>query len=302
MSVTKTESLRVPGATLHYEVSGQGPVLLMICGGPTDAAIYSGIADALADDYTVVRFDPRGNSRSTLEGAPEEQRVEVYSDDAHRLLAALGQEPAHVFASSGGALVGLDLVARHPEQVRTLVAHEPPVMELLEDRARWRDHFQDVHDTYRAAGVGPAMQKFIAGAEAGDGGPQGAPEAGPGPQGAPEAGPGPQGAPGPDMGGMSPEMMEMMGRMAANAEFFVGHVMLPFSRYVPDGEALKGAPTRIVCAAGEASRDTAIHRASLALAQSAGAEVVDFPGDHQGFLTHSAPFAETLRKVLAESR
>ncbi|MCZ0983652.1 alpha/beta hydrolase [Streptomyces diastatochromogenes] len=286
MSATNVENLEVPGATLHYEVSGQGPVLLMICGGPTDAAIYGGLAEVLAEEYTVVRYDPRGNSRSALTGAPEEQQIAVHSDDAHRLLKALGDEPAYVFASSGGALVGLDLVAKHPGQVHTLVAHEPPAMELLEDSARWRAHFEDVHATYRAAGVGPAMGKFIAGVESEDGPQPGAQEP-------------PQGAPGPDMGAMPPELMEMFGRMAANAEYFVGNVMLPFSRFVPDAEALKAASTRIVCAAGEASQGTPIHQATLLLAESTGADVVDFPGDHQGFLSHGVPFAETLRKTLA---
>lgn len=94
-------------------------------------------------------------------------------------------------------------------------------------------------------------------------------------------------------------MMETMGRMAANAPFFVGHVMPPFSRYVPDAVALKAVSTRVVCGAGEASGGQPVHRASLALAQRLETEAVDFPGDHQGFLTHSSRFAETLHKVLA---
>ncbi|MCX4970653.1 alpha/beta hydrolase [Streptomyces sp. NBC_00654] len=285
MSATNVENLEVPGATLHYEVSGQGPVLLLICGGPTDAAIYGGLAAALAENYTVVRYDPRGNSRSNLTGTPTDQEIEVYSDDAHRLLAALGDTPAFVVGSSGGALVGLDLAARHPEQVQTLIAHEPPAMELLTDSQRWRDHFQDVHDTYRKDGVGPAMGKFIAGVEEPDGPQAGAP--------APQAAP-----PGPEMGPPDPEMMEMMGRMAANAEFFLGHVMVPFSRFVPDADALKAASTRVVLAAGEASKGTPIHQAGVVLADRVGSEIVDFPGDHQGFLTHSPQFAEQVHKVL----
>ncbi|MFH8385284.1 alpha/beta fold hydrolase [Kitasatospora sp. NPDC018058] len=288
MHSTNVESLKVPGATLHYEVGGQGPVLLMICGGPTDAAIYAGIAGALSEHYTVVRYDPRGNSRSSLDDPSAEQRIERYSDDAHRLLAALGDGPAYVLGTSGGALVALDLVARHPEQVHTLVAHEPPVMELLPDGERWRSHFQSVYDTYRTDGVGPAMQKFIAGVDGGEGGQPGESAQ--------------QEAVGPDMTLMPPEVMEMMGRMAANAEFFIGHVMLPFSSYVPDAEALKAAPTRIVCAVGEASHGSPIHQAGVTLAERLAVDVVDFPGDHQGFLTHSAEFADTLHKVLAVGR
>ncbi len=126
MNVTKIDTLRVPGASLYYEVRGSGPVLLLIGAGAADAASFNGIAAHLADQYTVVSYDRRGYSRSPLDDPEEEQRIETHSDDAHRLLAQLCTEPAYVFGSSGGALIGLDLAIRHPEQVRTLVSHEPP--------------------------------------------------------------------------------------------------------------------------------------------------------------------------------
>jgi pimeloyl-ACP methyl ester carboxylesterase len=126
---TTTNTLKVPGATLYYEVRGAGPVLLLICGGIYDAAGYAGLAGRLADHYTVVTYDRRGNSRSPLDGPPERQSIEVHGDDAHRILTAVGvtgNESADVFGNSSGAEIGLELAARHPEQVRTLVAHEPP--------------------------------------------------------------------------------------------------------------------------------------------------------------------------------
>jgi len=145
---TKSEILKVPGARLYYEVQGSGPVLLTIPAG------------FLADRYTVVRYDPRGNSRSVLDGPPEDQRMDVHGDDAAQLLAALGGEPAHVLGSSGGAQIGLNLAARYPERVHTLVAHEPPCIELLPDAAEQRAFVEGVYDTYRREGVGPAMRKF----------------------------------------------------------------------------------------------------------------------------------------------
>src|SRR2546423_4335943 len=131
MNVTKVDTLRLPGASVYYEVRGSGPVLLMIGAGTADAASFNGIATHLADHYTVVSYDRRGYSRSPLDDPEEEQCIETHSDDAHRLLAILSTEPAYIFGSSGGAKIGLDLAIRHPEQIQALVAHEPPVMELL---------------------------------------------------------------------------------------------------------------------------------------------------------------------------
>src|SRR2546430_8045246 len=94
MPATTTNALRVPGATLHYEVRGTGPVLLLICGGVYDAAGYAGLAAQLADRYTVVTYDRRGNSRSPLDGPPEPQQMAVHADDAHRVLAEVTDQPA----------------------------------------------------------------------------------------------------------------------------------------------------------------------------------------------------------------
>lgn len=274
---TKVDTLKVPGATLHYEVRGSGPVLLMIPGGPADAAVFTPIAPVLADRYTVVTYDTRGNSRSRLDGPPEDQRIEVHGDDAHRLLAAIGTEPAYVLGSSSGAIVGLDLVARHPEQVQVLVAHEPPLTELLPDSARQRVFVQEVYDTYRREGVGPAMGRFLAGAGL-DGGPESADS-------------GPQGEP-------SPEMLEGMARMQRNSEFFLAHMFRAIAGYVPDIARLQAASTRIVVAVGDASRGQVAHQAGVALAERLGTDVVVFPGDHGGYSTHPDAFAEQLHKVL----
>src|SRR6266852_6405060 len=137
------ERLAVPGASLYYEVRGSGPVLLMMPGGPADAGNFRHIAEQLAPNYTVVTYDPRGLSHSTLDGPVRDERiVEIFADDVHRLLTATAKEPAFVFGSSGGAVIGLELVARHPEQVRIFVSHEPPAPALLPDpareRGRWR--------------------------------------------------------------------------------------------------------------------------------------------------------------------
>src|SRR6202035_1575008 len=158
----KTEILKVPGASIHYEVRGSGPVLLMMPGGPADAGAFRRIAGYLDSDYTVVTYDPRGLSHSPLDGPIRDDRiVEIFADDAYRLLAATGKEPAFVFASSGGAVIALELAARHPEQIRMMVPHEPPAPALLADPARERAAMAEIVQTYRTAGIGPAMQKFM---------------------------------------------------------------------------------------------------------------------------------------------
>ncbi len=275
MSTATIETLKAPGATLHYEVRGSGPVLLMIAGGPADAGVFEGVAGVLADRYTVVTYDPRGNSRSSLDGPPEDQRVGIHAVDAHRLLAAVGTEPAYVLGSSGGALVGLDLVDRYPDQVHTLVAHEPPLLQLLPDAASWRAFGEEVYETYRRDGVGPAMQKF------GEGVGLEAPE--------PDA-------------EVPPEALEAMARMGANIDFFLAHVFRPLGEFVPHVTRLQAAPCRIVLAGGEESRTKPhpAYRAAVAIAERLGTQLVHFPGQHGGFSTHPAGFAETLHSVLSQ--
>src|SRR5262249_28016369 len=149
-------TLDVPGARLYYERRGTGPLLLMI-GSPMDSTGFA----ALAGDYTVVTYDPRCIGNSSREDTSQDVTPDQQADDVHRLLSALGGGPAAVFGSSGGAPVGLALVTAHPGRVHTLVAHEPPVVELLPDSAQVRAQFEDIYATYRADGAEKAMQKFF---------------------------------------------------------------------------------------------------------------------------------------------
>ncbi|MET9068156.1 alpha/beta fold hydrolase [Streptosporangium sandarakinum] len=277
MNDVQTRTLQVPGACLHYEVRGTGPLLLMIPGAPADAGALAGLAACLADRYTVVAYDQRGLSRSVLTGPPADQDVAVFSDDAHRLLAALGDEPAYVLGNSGGALTALDLAARHPERVRALVVHEPPLPELLPDRERRRAVFQDVYDTYRDQGAGAAMGRFIATVE-GDGA-------------APPAMP--------DPSQMPPEALEMMGRIQGNLDHFLAHVLLPVLRFEPDIAALRSGPVPVAVGVGAASGDGVPALSARVLAERLGVEPLAFPGDHQGLATDAAACAEIIHKALA---
>lgn len=271
----ETRTLKVPGASLYYEVRGSGTVLLMIPGGPMDADGFAPLADCLADRYTVVTYDCRGNSRSPVEGPGDDLTVGVFADDAHRLLAAVAAEPAFVLGSSGGATYGLDLVARYPDQVRTLVAHEPPVAALLPDAARWRAWTEEIRSIYQRDGVFPAMQKFSEGV--GLGGPQEPPNAEPGPAAA-----------------------EAMNRMMGNLELFAEYLIPVITNYSPDIAALRASPARIVVGVGDESNDGQLaYRTALALAAELGTHPVPFPGDHGGFAGHPQAFAARLHDVLS---
>jgi len=265
--------LDVPGARLYYERQGDGPLLLLI-GSPMDSTGFAGLAQALASRYTVVTYDPRGIGHSTREDTTQDITPEQQADDVHRLLSALGGGPADIFGSSGGAVVGLALVTAHPADVRTLVAHEPPVIDLLPDRDQVRAQIQDVYDTYRADGPDHAMPKFMAHAGLGDP---------PGQQpGAPAWQPTP----------------EQVATMRAATEVFLAHLLRPTTNYRPDIEALRAATTRVVVAVGATSTGQLAHRSALALADRLGAQAVEFPGDHAGFVTMPDQCAQLLDQLL----
>src|ERR671931_1300807 len=164
MTEPPTHTLGVPGAVLAYDVrpsdSGTEPVLLMI-GSPMGAAGFGTLAGHFPD-RTVVTYDPRGVERSKRTDGAAESTPDEHADDLHRLIAALGAGPVDIFASSGGAVNALALVARHPEQARTLVAHEPPDAEGLPDREAALAAVRHIRETYERSGFGPAMAKFIA--------------------------------------------------------------------------------------------------------------------------------------------
>jgi pimeloyl-ACP methyl ester carboxylesterase len=270
---TKIETLNVPGANLYYEVRGSGPALLMMPGGPHDATAFRTIAGQLAPHYTVVTYDPRGLSRSKLDGPLDEARiVEVFADDVHRLLTAVTNEKADVFASSGGAVIALELAARHPEQLNTVVSHEPPSPTLMPDPAHVRATMEEVTTAYRTRGIGPAVQIF---SDLIRSGPPPAPEGEP-----------------------TPEMLADQARMQGNMDLFFGPYVLAIARYEPDYTALKAVSCRVVAGVGDESRGELAHDGGLGLAERLGTQAVVFPGDRVGFGSHPIEFAAKLREVL----
>ncbi|MFD0000189.1 alpha/beta hydrolase [Nocardia sp. NPDC127526] len=261
--------LRVPGATLFYEVRGGGPLLLLLPGGGGDAAVFDPIADALAARFTVVSLDPRGYSRSTLDDGPQDQRVDVQSDDAYQLIATLTDEPAYVFGGSSGAIVALDLLARHPESVRRMVAHEPPCFAVLPDAEAQSAFVEEVYTLFRTAGPGAAGARFLEGI----GGTM---------------------KPMPDPAGLPSRAAAMIGRLMANGPLMMEHELRQFTSYVPDIEALRPVADRLVPASGRETGTQLPARPAAVLAAELGLEVTEFPGGHSGFTDEPAAFTRRL--------
>jgi len=289
MTEPTTHTLDVPGAVLHYDVrevkASTAPVLLMI-GSPMTASGFASLVEHFRD-RTVVTYDPRGAGRSTRTDAGE-STPERHADDLHRLIDALGGGPVDIFASSGGAVNALALVARYPEQVRTLVAHEPPAAQVLPDREQALAAMVDIRRTYERDGFGPAMVKFIAVSTL---------------RGEVPADFADRQAPSPADFGLPTE------DDGFRDDVLLGQNLITCTHYEPDFDALRAASTRIVVGVGVESEGEIAHRAGLAVADRLGMEAVIFPSHHGGFFgeEHGMKgdpdgFAKTLRLALAESR
>jgi pimeloyl-ACP methyl ester carboxylesterase len=289
MSDPQTHTLDVPGAVLHYDLRDGGsstePVLLLI-GSPMGASGFTALAGHFTD-RTVVTYDPRGAERSTRTDGALVTTPDEHADDLHRLIAELDAGPVDIFASSGGAVNALALVAKHPEQVRTLVAHEPPAARELPDREAVLTACTGIHETYQRSGFGPAMAQFIALVSL-----EGPVPAGFADQPAPD--PAGFGLPADDDGSRDHPL--------------VGQNMTSCPSYRHDFDALRSAPTRVVVGVGADSGQAMPGRAAAAVAERLGTAPVTFPGGHGGFMggEHGVPggdpdaFAATLRAVLAD--
>jgi pimeloyl-ACP methyl ester carboxylesterase len=269
MSVPTSQFLDVPGARLYVEVQGSGPTLMLV-GHPMGASGFAAIARLLAEDYTVVTHDPRGFARSTIDDPDQDARPHLLADDVRRVLEAVGDAPANVFGSSGGAVTGLALVARYPGHVQALVAHEPPLALFLPEAKEAGAELHEIYNTYRGSGSGVAWQRFASFTGI-NMRPQDARAAAQPP---------------------SPEAV------ATSARFF-GHGLLPIALYQPDIVALQAAPARVAVARGTTSKGQFPWRTAVALAERLGTPLVDFPGDHVGFASDANDFAAVLRRTLA---
>jgi pimeloyl-ACP methyl ester carboxylesterase len=286
MTAATTRTLEAPGATLTYDVrpgNGAETTPLFLIGSPMGAAGFGSLAGHFPD-RTVITYDPRGAERSVKVDPSTESTPEEHADDLHRIIGDVGLGPVDLFASSGGAVNALALVAAHPEDVRTLVAHEPPLATILPDADNAKAAVRAISESYRRGGFGAGMAHFMAitghrGPFPDDIGDQ------PGPD------PSTFGMPADDDGSRSDVML------AQN--------IMTCTHYEPDFEALRNASTRIIPAAGSESEGEMANRGGHAVAERLGTEAAIFPSHHGGFLggEYGWPgkpdeFAARLRDVL----
>jgi pimeloyl-ACP methyl ester carboxylesterase len=286
--MAETHTLETRGAEIVYDVHGPLPVAegrppLFMIGQPMTAGGFATLA-SLFPDRTVVTYDPRGLGRSTRHDGRDDNDPAVQAEDVHDVIEALGAGPVEMFASSGGAVTALALVAAHPEDVTTLVAHEPPLIPVLPDAAAAERARAGVREAYEAGGRGHGMAAFIAMTSwrgeftdeyfahpAGD----------------------------PAMFGMPTE------DDGTRDDPLLSDRSWAITSYRPDVDALAVAPTRIAIAVGEESEGTFTGRAAVATAELLGQRATVFPSHHGGFLGgefgyagEPEAFAHTLRDVL----
>src|SRR3954465_15143352 len=283
-----THILDTPDVDLVYDVDGPLPTAdgrppLLMIGQPMAASGFSTLA-SLFPDRTVVPYDPRGLGRSTRSDGRVDHSPTVQAEDVHAVIEALGAGPVEMFASSGGAVTALALVAAHPDDVLTLVAHEPPLIPVLPDAEAAERARAGVRDAYEADGSSAGMAAFIA------------------------------------MTSWRGEFTdEYFGQPAADPLLFgmpteddgsrddplLSDRSWAVSSYRPDVDALAAAPTRVVIAVGEESQNTFTGRSAVATAERLGQQVTVFPSHHGGFLGgefgyagQPEAFARKLRDVL----
>jgi pimeloyl-ACP methyl ester carboxylesterase len=286
--MTTMRMLETPEADIAYDVEGPLPTAdgrppLFMIGQPMEASGFRTLATHFAD-RTVITYDPRGLGRSTRRDGRVDHSPTVQAEDVHAVIEALSAGPVEMFASSGGAVTALALVAAHPDDVITLVAHEPPLIPVLPDAAAAERARAGVRDAYEAKGSNAGMAAFIAMTSW---------------QGEftdeyfaqPAADPAAFGMPSEDDGSRDDPLL-------SDRSWAV-------SSYRPDVDSLAAAPTRIVIAVGEESEGTFTGRTAEATAELLGQQATVFPSHHGGFLGgefgyagQPEAFAGRLREVL----
>ncbi len=283
-----THTLSTGEADIAYDVHGPLPTAdgrppLFMIGQPMTASGFATLASHFAD-RTVVTYDPRGLGRSGRKDGRTDHSPTVQAEDLHALIEELGARPVDIFASSGGAVTALEVVSAYPDDVATLVAHEPPLIRVLPDASAAQRAQAGVRDAYQAKGWGAGMAAFMAMASW---------------QGEFTEDYFAQPAPDPAMFGYPTEDDGERGDPLLSDRSW------PISSYRPDVDKLAAAPTRIVIAVGEESGNSVTARTAVATARLLGQQVSVFPSHHGGFVGGDSSyagrpeaFARKLREVL----
>jgi pimeloyl-ACP methyl ester carboxylesterase len=259
----KVNTLKVPGASIYYEVRGSGPLLLLISGGSGDASSFNILLNYLTDQYTVVTYDRRGYKRSKIDEPSQELQMETESNDIHHLFTALSYEEAYIFGSSLGAAIALDFVSRYPEQARSVVAHEPPEFYLTSNEAENIEFMKSIKKISQQQGE-TAGKKAIA-----------------------------------EMVGV--KIKNTKAQDNDNSKFFLEKELPMINNYRFDFNGLKNAMnmTPIVIGAGSTSpKDSPNYLGANAISQNLGIDLTMFPGDHVGWAREPMEFTKKLTEIL----
>jgi pimeloyl-ACP methyl ester carboxylesterase len=270
MPVLTIEKVSNEGAEIYCERRGNGPMLLLIHGAMEDAGFYSAAADILADEFTVVTYDRRCNSRSSGDRSTE-MTVEQQARDAAVVIKAIGDNKTAVLGRSGGAIISLELAAARPELTDFVIVHEAPVIKLLpdSDALKWRAFVDEIYLKSQREGWQAAQTEFMASL-------LNVPD--------------------------SPYPPELNERLASNVDFFFKHEFRHFYDYLPNIESLRNNGIHMVTATGRESDDAYYVQATKALAARVGCENIEFPGHHDVSFWMPVEFADATRRAIKQNR
>lgn len=268
MAAVTTGCVTTEGDEIYYEVRGQGRPLLMIAGGGGDAGFFTRAAEILSNEYKVITYDRRANSRSTGR-APQNFDIRQQSRDAVAVLHAVDERSAFIFGNSGGAVIALDMAATQPQAVRAIIAHEPPLVRIHPHSKGWHQFFAGIYWFGYTFGAPFAMMAFAS----------------------------QLGIPSSGYRSVPSDASE---RMNKNHDFFVKNEMLPFTNYQPDIQRLKESAIPLYMAAGQITLDRKKFYGETApiLASQLRCNMVTFPGHHMSYIEHAEAWTSTLRGIL----
>jgi pimeloyl-ACP methyl ester carboxylesterase len=285
-----TTTLTVPDATIRYDRRGAGPLLVLLPGGSGDAGVFGPLADRLAVDRTVVSVYSRVASHDPELPPLGEQHPAVHADDVSRLLTHLGDESATVFGSSSGAITAIELLHRHPDQVTSVIAHEPPSVSVLPDAQRHRAMLESVRATAREKDTTAAMSLLMAGLTA-EGPTEGRPRLR-------HHGDWRDGYANTPAEPLAPELAEVLPRLSRLQPAFLVDILVPFAGHAWDTAALQPVADRLFPAAGVDSQGELPYRAAASLAARLDVPMTELPGGHLGPLERPAMFAAALTALI----
>ena len=286
-SLVQSGRVTTEGDDLYYEVRGQGQPFLMIAAGGGDGDYYAAVADRLCDEYKVITYDRRANSRSTMHD-PQNFEISQQSRDAVAVLHAVGETSAFVFGNSSGAVIALDMAKTQPQAVRAVIVHEPPVPRVLPLRQarKWQRRFASTYLTAFRFGSYVAATQFMLGVHI------------------------------PILKVAQAQKMsneytrsrrEQSGEQRISnkvgVEFLIKGELLPVTNYLPDVERIKHNGVKVFMAVGEWARSKKpwYLQAAQILAGQLGCELVTFPGHHASYEDMPEEWAATLREVLHQA-